>query len=77
MIHPEDLPQEILRPSAEDTNTLPMSLSDVEKQHILRRLDQCAGNRSETARQLGISRNTLARKLKSYGIAGDEDDDER
>ena len=39
------------------------------------RLEQCDGNRSEAARQLGISRNTLARKLKSYGM-GDDGEDE-
>jgi len=76
VIQPGDLPPEIAQPSVDATNTAPMTLAELEKQHILQRLDQCGGNRSEAARQLGISRNTLARKLKSYGLAGDEDDEE-
>ncbi|HDS73929.1 MAG TPA: sigma-54-dependent Fis family transcriptional regulator [Firmicutes bacterium] len=78
-IKPEDLPPEVSNPAPAETNTAPMTLDEIEKQHILRRLEQCEGNRSEAARQLGVSRNTLARKLKSYGVAGsgdDEDEDE-
>jgi Nif-specific regulatory protein len=40
-------------------------LREVERDHILRTLEACDGNRTEAARQLGIGRNTLARKLKS------------
>jgi Nif-specific regulatory protein len=36
----------------------------VEKEHILRTLQACDGNRTEAARLLGIGRNTLTRKLK-------------
>jgi len=75
-IKPEDLPPEISSPAPDETNTAPMTLEEIEKQHILRRLEQCDGNRSEAARQLGVSRNTLARKLKSYGVAGGGDDEE-
>ncbi|HUU01743.1 MAG TPA: sigma-54-dependent Fis family transcriptional regulator [Myxococcota bacterium] len=39
-------------------------LCEVERDHILRTLDACGGNRTEAARRLGIGRNTLARKLK-------------
>jgi Nif-specific regulatory protein len=39
-------------------------LRQVERDHILRTLEACGGNRTEAARQLGIGRNTLARKLK-------------
>jgi transcriptional regulator of acetoin/glycerol metabolism len=31
-------------------------------------LDACDGNRSEAARQLGIARNTLARKIREFGL---------
>jgi len=75
VIQPEDLPPEIAVPSFDDTNLAPMTLEEVEKHHILRRLEECGGNRSEAARQLGISRNTLARKLKSYGLAPDDGQD--
>ena len=74
-IDPGDLPPEITRPTRENTNTAPMTLDELEREHILKRLDECGGNRSEAARQLGISRNTLARKLKSYGLADDDDEE--
>jgi Nif-specific regulatory protein len=44
------------------------SLADVEKEHILQVLDLVEGNRSHAARMLQIGRNTLARKLKDYGL---------
>ena len=44
----------------------PRTLADVEKVHILRTLDAAGGNRSRAAELLGIGRNTLLRKLKSY-----------
>jgi Nif-specific regulatory protein len=49
-----------------DTAGLP--LAEVEKRHILRTLEAVGGNRTRTATVLGIGRNTLARKLKQYGI---------
>ena len=39
-------------------------LAEVERDHIMRTLEACGGNRSEAARQLGVARNTLLRKLK-------------
>jgi two-component system response regulator HydG len=50
------------------------SLEAVEKAHILRLLEECEGNQSRAARILGINRRTLARKLKSYGIAWAEEE---
>ena len=44
------------------------SLADVEREHILRVLRVHAGNSTAAARQLGISRTTLWRKLRTYGI---------
>jgi two-component system response regulator AtoC len=44
------------------------TLADVEKDHILRVLRRHQGNASAAARQLGISRTTLWRKLREYGI---------
>jgi Nif-specific regulatory protein len=43
-------------------------LADVEREHILHALSQLQGNRSLAARALRIGRNTLARKLKEYGV---------
>lgn len=53
-----------------ETNGTPVSLADMEKQHIELILTQCTGNKSRTARQLGISRSTLREKMKLYRIPG-------
>jgi len=44
------------------------SLKEVEKDMILRTLEETGGNRTHTAKILGISRRTLQLKLKEYGI---------
>jgi two-component system response regulator HydG len=44
-----------------------MTLDDVEKSVILNTLENTQGNKSETARRLGITRKTLHKKLKQYG----------
>lgn len=43
------------------------SLDEVEKETILKTLEASRGNKSETARRLGITRKTLHKKLKKYG----------
>ena len=43
------------------------SLDDVEKDHILRVLEDCGGNQTRAAEVLGIDRVTLHHKLKKYG----------
>ncbi|HPI71759.1 MAG TPA: sigma-54 dependent transcriptional regulator [bacterium] len=45
-----------------------VTLSEVEKQHILQVLEKNNHNKSKTAKVLGISRSTLREKLKEYGI---------
>ena len=46
------------------------TLADVEKRTITRTLDYFEGNICRTAQSLGISRPTIYRKMKSYGIKG-------
>ena len=45
------------------------SLAEVERDHIQRVLARHRGNATAAARQLGISRTTLWRKLREYGVA--------
>jgi len=45
-----------------------LSLEQVEKAAILSTLKSVAGNKSEAARRLGITRKTLHKKLKKYGV---------
>ena len=48
---------------------VPLTLQDVEKQHILKIYRQAKQNKSEAARVLGISLSTLRRKIESYGVS--------
>lgn len=48
-------------------SSLAESVRAAERSTILAALDQCRGNLSQTARLLQIDRNTLKRKLTSYG----------
>jgi Nif-specific regulatory protein len=48
------------------------TLAEVERQHVLFVLEKAAQNRTLAARWLGIGRNTLARKLKDFGILGED-----
>ncbi|MCG6533497.1 MAG: sigma-54 dependent transcriptional regulator [Syntrophales bacterium LBB04] len=43
-------------------------LEEVEREAILKTLDQAGGNKSEAARRLDITRRTLHKKLKKYGL---------
>ena len=43
-------------------------LEEVEKATILKTLKAAGGNKSEAARRLGITRKTLHKKLKAYGV---------
>ncbi len=45
-----------------------MPLEEIEKATILKTLESSKGNKSETARRLGITRRTLHKKLKKYGV---------
>ena len=54
------------RPKASDTNfTL---LEGVERNAIVQMLKETGGNKLETAKRLGIGRQTLYNKIKAYGI---------
>ncbi|MGF1468424.1 MAG: sigma-54-dependent transcriptional regulator [Sandaracinaceae bacterium] len=50
----------------------PLALAEVERRHIERTLAQHGGNITHAAAALEIDRRTLQRKLRAYGVAGDE-----
>ena len=45
-----------------------MSLRDIERRGILEALRECGGNRTRAARQLGIDRSTLRRKIRDLEL---------
>ena len=57
---------DVSKRSIETQVTLPRTLKTIEKEHIMKTLDSCNGNRTKTALQLGISVRTLRNKLKQY-----------
>ena len=68
-INVEHLPGEFrARPGLGDRRHTPMSLDDLEHQHIDRTLRYHGGNRTRAAKELGISRATLINKIKLYSI---------
>jgi DNA-binding NtrC family response regulator len=50
--------------------TAAQSIEEAEKQVIIHGLKETGGNRTEAARKLGMSRRTLHRKIKTYGLEG-------
>ncbi|MGH7481697.1 MAG: sigma-54-dependent transcriptional regulator [Longimicrobiales bacterium] len=72
-IRPADLPPEIRHASAAATATdaaalAGLSLPELERQVILETLERVGGNKTRAARELGIPRRTLYRRLARYGI---------
>lgn len=47
---------------------VPRTLAEVERQHVERTLRAHDGNRTHAAKELGISRATLIKKAKQYGV---------
>ena len=43
-------------------------LDELERRYVLSALERFDGNRTHTARALGIGNNTLWRKLKAWGV---------
>ncbi|RLB05878.1 MAG: hypothetical protein DRG50_06520 [Deltaproteobacteria bacterium] len=78
LIAPEDLPLELRKEKIGRNSALGeewmenidglLPLAEVERNYILKVLRERKGNKSETARILGISRSTLREKLNRYGI---------
>jgi PAS domain S-box-containing protein len=55
--------------AAQSTAAMPLgNLENMEEQMIISALERTGGHRAQAAEQLGISRRTLSRKLREYGI---------
>ena len=65
-ITPSDLPPEIGKIGRGQMKFLLKPLAEVEKQYILRALEETGGNKTKTAKLLGISRETLYQKIKQF-----------
>jgi DNA-binding NtrC family response regulator len=52
-----------------------VTLEEVEKRYVLRVLEAYRGNKAAAARQLGIERKTLYRKLEAWGVSKKDDPD--
>jgi transcriptional regulator of acetoin/glycerol metabolism len=63
-----DLPPEFQPVSDEFDCEPPHSLDRLEQEVILHALEQADGQRTRAAEMLGISRRTLIRRLKMYGV---------
>jgi len=67
VVRPENLPPSVRRGEAQIASPL-MTLEQMERRHVADVLQRLGGNRSKAAHALGISRDTLAKKLKEFGI---------
>ena len=72
-ITPKELPPQMLpddfKPSGEPAvSPSGLTLKDVEREAIRATLEQAGGNKSQSAKLLGIARQTLLNKIKEYGL---------
>src|SRR3954471_12179080 len=67
----EDLPEKFFQESTvgnDSDSASELNLTNLSKQTIMKALEACRGNRTEAAKQLGISRRTLHRRLNEFGL---------
>jgi DNA-binding NtrC family response regulator len=62
------VPPPMTLPPPGDPNALKTGVEQVERDLIIRALDQCAGNQTQAAKLLGISRRTLVSRLEQYNL---------
>jgi len=71
-IEPRHLPDELVGRRRPSWSEGPLSLQAVERAHIQQALARHGGSRQDAARELGIHRTTLYRKMKKLGLIGSE-----
>jgi len=64
----KDLPENLLPSCDPDHLAAGLTLPDIEKQAILQALHRNHGRKVATAKELGIDKNTLRRKMIRHGI---------
>ncbi len=80
-IRPVDLPAVIhhaaraasLPRRQQERIALDQFIAEIERELVVRALDQAGGNKTEAARLLGVSRPRLYRRLEQLGLAGEAD----
>ena len=68
IIGTQHLAQLSARAAPAPTGQLRDAVDAVERQRVLDVLRRCGGNQSQAARELGIARNTLAARLRRWGV---------
>ncbi len=72
LIHPDHLPDHLRRDSHPGALPEGLSLKEQEKRVLWEALERNGWRRLATARELGIDKNTLRRKIKRFGLAPPE-----
>ena len=73
VVHARHLPRDVTAAVDEQAAEQSLLLDDVEKRHIMRVLEITENHVGRAAELMGIHRNTLTRKLRTYGIEIDRD----
>jgi DNA-binding NtrC family response regulator len=63
-----EVPAVTVPPPALEDKPLKGELAQIERRRIEEALARCAGNQSEAAKLLGLSRNTLLARIRTYGL---------
>lgn len=68
VLQPDDMFLKNVSPEAASTSATAYDLEDMEKNMIVKALKRYNGNITDTARELGLSRAALYRRLEKYGL---------